>query len=166
MIINNKYYSIVKTGIDDYKLTIKATKREIDFKRDVNFMKKIQSCNAKGRILMIKQLKESGLTKDDLIERKETTDENGKVVVIYDDSMFRYMEKECIKDATGQVMLDLMNDTLGEEIDSIVSEMNIDPAEEKDFAKRFGEDFSNCMLNRVDDEETPRTVARKKATKQ
>ena len=73
MIINNKYYSIVKTGIDDYKLTIKATKREIDFKRDLNFMKKVQSCNAKGRILMIKQLKESGLTKDDLIERKETT---------------------------------------------------------------------------------------------
>ena len=55
MIINNKYYSIVKTGIDDYKLTIKATKREIDFKRDLNFMKKVQSCNAKGRILMIKQ---------------------------------------------------------------------------------------------------------------
>ena len=162
MIINNKYYSIVKTGIDDYKLTIKATKREIDFKRDVNFMKKIQSCNAKGRILMIKQLKESGLTKDDLIERKETTDENGKVVVIYDDSMFRYMEQECIKDATGQVMLDLMNETLKEGIDSIVAEMNIDPTEEKEFAKKFGEDFSNCMLNRVD-EETPRTVARKKA---
>lgn len=163
MLISNKYYSIVKTGTDDYKLTIKATKREIDFKRDVNFMKKIQSCNAKGRILMIKQLKESGLTKDDLIERRETTDENGKVVVIYDDSMFRYMEQECIKDATGQVMLDLMNETLKEGIDSIVAEMNIDPTEEKEFAKKFGEDFSNCMLNRVDTEETPRTVARKKA---
>lgn len=165
MIINNKYYSIVKTGTDDYKLTIKATKREIDFKRDVNFMKKVQSCNVKGRILMIKQLKENGLTTDDLIERKETTDENGKVVVIYDDSMFRYMEQECIKDATGQVMLDLMNETLKEEIDSIVAEMNIDPTEEKEFAKKFGEDFSNCMLNRVDDEETPRTISRKKTKK-
>ena len=165
MLISNKYYSIVKTGIDDYKLTIKATKREIDFKRDVNFMKKIQSCNAKGRILMIRQLKESGLTKDDLIERRETIDENGKVVVIYDDSMFRYMEQECIKDATGQVMLDLMNETLKEGIDSIVAEMNIDPTEEKEFAKKFGEDFSNCMLNRVDDEETPRTISRKKTKK-
>lgn len=163
MLTNNKYYSIVKTGTDDYKLTIKATKREIDFKRDVNFMKKVQSCNVKGRILMIKQLKENGLTKDDLIERKETTDENGKIVVIYDDSMFRYMEQECIKDATGQVMLDLMNETLKEGIDSIVAEMNIDPTEEKEFAKKFGEDFLNCMLNRVDTEETPRTVARKKA---
>ena len=112
---------------------------------------------------MIKQLKENGLTKDDLIERRETIDENGRLVVIYDDSMFRYMEQECIKDATGQVMLDLMNETLKEGIDSIVAEMNIDPEEEKDFAKHFGEDFSNCMLNRVDNEETPRTVSRKKA---
>lgn len=160
MIINNKYYSIVKTGIDDYKLTIKATKREIDFKRDINYAKEIQSSNAKGRISLIKHLKDNNLTKNDLVERKETTDKNGKVIVIYDDSTFRYLEESFINEARGEIAQELIEKNLKNNLEEILEEMNISEDEIKDTVVQFSKDFGTCMMNKT--EETPRTIERQK----
>lgn len=159
MIINNKYYSIVKTGIDDYKLTIKASKREIEFKRNINFAKELESGNMKGRLELIKYLLENSLTKEDLIKRKEKVDEQGKIIITYDDSMFRYLEDNFIKETRARIMLQIMTEILGCELDKLIEEMEIEEEKIQDITALFGKDFTKCMLNKFE-EETPRTIAK------
>lgn len=162
-IINNKYYSIIKTGIDTFKLTIKKTRREIEFKRDVNFMNKVQGSTSTGRINLILKLKEMGKTKDDFITRKEVVDENGKVKVMYDDSSFRYLEKSFIEEAAGLAMLNLMKEILNSDLNVLLLEMDIPTAEQFEIGQQFGKDFQSCMLE--EQEKNPRSIAREKSTK-
>lgn len=162
-IINNKYYSIVKIAIDTFKLTIKKTKREIEFKRDVNFMNKVQGSTSEGRINLILKLKEMGKTKDDFVTRKEVADEKGKVKVIYDDSSFRYLEKSFIDEAAGFTMLNLIKEILGSDANSLLLEMDVPNEKQFEIGQQFAQDFQSCMLE--EQEETPRTIARKEAAK-
>lgn len=159
--INNKYYSIVKTGIDTFKLTIKKSKKEIDFKRDVNFISEIQKSNALGKIEFIKVLKEQGLTKSDLIDRKEEIDKKGKITIKYDETNFRYLEKEFVNQAAGFKMLELMEKILGQKAESLLEEMDIPIEEQENVGGEFGNDFKTCMIEMQ--EETPRTIARSTA---
>ena len=97
-----KKYEFKKITLDEYKLVIEN--KEYPFKRTIEMGEKVQGITASARIKMLKELTKMGLTKNDLIIKKDLG--NGKTV--YDETNYQEFEKKFIEEETLQVANDLM----------------------------------------------------------
>lgn len=97
-----KKYEFKKIALDEYKLIIEN--KEYPFKRTIEMGEKVQGITASARIKMLKELTKMGLTKNDLIIKKDLG--NGKTV--YDETNYQEFEKKFIEEETLQVANDLM----------------------------------------------------------
>lgn len=99
-----KQFEIKKLGEDEWELKSLVNENSIKFKRNVKLAKGIQEITPNARLKMIKFLKEKGMTKDDLIEKKV---KNGKI--IYDETAYRELENGFIRDETINFTYELFN---------------------------------------------------------
>lgn len=103
-----KQFEIKKIGEDEWELKSLVNENSIKFKRNVKLAKAIQDITPNARLKMIKFLKEKGLTKDDLIDKKV---KNGKI--IYDETAYRELENGFIRDETANFTYELFNVVFG-----------------------------------------------------
>ena len=99
-----KQFEIKKLGEDEWELKSLVNENSIKFKRNVKLAKAIQDITPNARLKMIKFLKEKGMTKDDLIDKKV---KNGKIV--YDETAYRELENGFIRDETANFTYELFN---------------------------------------------------------
>lgn len=99
-----KQFEIKKLGEDEWELKSLVNDNSIKFKRNVKLAKAIQDITPNARLKMIKFLKEKGMTKDDLIDKKV---KNGKIV--YDETAYRELENGFIRDETANFTYELFN---------------------------------------------------------
>lgn len=99
-----RQFEIKKLGEDEWELKSLVNENSIKFKRNVKLAKAIQDITPNARLKMIKFLKEKGLTKDDLIDKKV---KNGKIV--YDETAYRELEDGFIRDETANFTYELFN---------------------------------------------------------
>ena len=88
-----KQFKISQIDEDTYKVISLVNGKELEFKKNVELARKLSNVNADARIKMIKYMKESGITKDDLIEKRNR---NGKIY--YDETNYRMLEQGFITD--------------------------------------------------------------------
>lgn len=103
-----RQFEIKKLGEDEWELKSLVNDNSIKFKRNVKLAKAIQDITPNARLKMIKFLKEKGLTKDDLIDKKV---KNGKIV--YDETAYRELENGFIRDETANFTYELFNVVFG-----------------------------------------------------
>ena len=103
-----RQFEIKKLGEDEWELKSLVNENSIKFKRNVKLAKAIQDITPNARLKMIKFLKEKGLTKDDLIDKKV---KNGKIV--YDETAYIELENGFIRDETANFTYELFNVVFG-----------------------------------------------------
>ena len=129
-------YEIVKNGMDDYTLKYKG--KEVRFHSKVGIVSDLQDVNKKARLLLVKDLKEQGLTTKDL-----TTEVKQGEKIIYDNSNLNFIEDGYIKDLQGKVFLKALNDMLGIPFEELIKELEIKTEEESgELATKLGE----CLI--------------------
>lgn len=120
-----KQFEIKKLGEDEWELKSLVNENSIKFKRNVKLAKAIQDITPNARLKMIKFLKEKGLTKDDLIEKKV---KNGKI--IYDETAYRELENGFIRDETINFTYELFNLVFGKTPEDLAAYLGITNEEE------------------------------------
>lgn len=100
----------------------KGEKVEKEFVRDVEIAKKLQQIQAKARLNMLLELNKMGMTKEDLIIRKDL----GKGQVTYDEANFKEYEKGFIELEAVNTVDEIFKDCLGLGIVELLSDMGID----------------------------------------
>lgn len=120
-----KQFEIKKIGEDEWELKSLVNTNSMKFKRDVKLAKGIQEITPNARLKMIKFLKEKGMTKDDLIEKKV---KNGKI--IYDETAYRELENGFIRDETINFTYELFNLVFGKTPEDLAAYLGITNEEE------------------------------------
>lgn len=120
-----KQFEIKKLGEDEWELKSLVNTNSMKFKRDVKLAKGIQEITPNARLKMIKFLKEKGMTKDDLIEKKV---KNGKI--IYDETAYRELENGFIRDETINFTYELFNLVFGKTPEDLAAYLGITNEEE------------------------------------
>lgn len=120
-----KQFEIKKLGEDEWELKSLVNDNSIKFKRNVKLAKGIQEITPNARLKMIKFLKEKGMTKDDLIEKKV---KNGKI--IYDETAYRELENGFIRDETINFTYELFNLVFGKTPEDLAAYLGITNEEE------------------------------------
>lgn len=100
----------------------KGEKVEKEFVRNVETAKKLQQIQAKARLNMLLELNKMGMTKEDLIIRKDL----GKGQVTYDETNFKEYEKGFIELEAVNTVDEIFKDCLGLGIVELLSDMGID----------------------------------------
>lgn len=122
-----KQFEIKKLGEDEWELKSLVNDNSIKFKRNVKLAKAIQDITPNARLKMIKFLKEKGLTKDDLIDKKV---KNGKI--IYDETAYRELENGFIRDETTNFTYELFNVVFGKTPEELTVYLGITNEDEGD----------------------------------
>ena len=138
-------YEFIKNGLDDYtlKYTDKDNKPvEIPFKRTIEMATKVQAITSNARIKMFKELTKRGMTKDDLIIRRD----DGKGHITYDETNYIEFEKKYLEEETALTMNEIMEECFKMNIIDLFTSMGInlnsnDPITVKKvsmFSNKFG----------------------------
>lgn len=138
-------YEFIKNGLDDYtlKYTDKDNKPvEIPFKRTIEMATKVQAITSNARIKMFKELTKQGMTKDDLIIRRD----DGKGHITYDETNYIEFEKKYLEEETALTMNEIMEECFKMNIIDLFTSMGInlnsnDPITVKKvsmFSNKFG----------------------------
>lgn len=128
-----KKYEIIKNGKDDY--TLKYKDQEINFKSTINIVSKLQEVNKKARLKLILDLEEQGKTIKDLTKEQKL---DGKT--FYDNSSKLELEKIYIEEEQAKVFQDVIEEMLGKDLMTLLSDMDItDEKEVEEFSKEIGE---------------------------
>ena len=93
---------------------------------------------------MIKWMKSEGIKKSDLIE---TINKNGKV--IYDETMYRDVERGFIEDEAVKLSSQIFNIIFNKSIEEVMLELNITDENE---GYRFGTEIRNILSNKTPSE--------------
>lgn len=115
-----KKFKIEQIDEDTYKVKSLVNDNELTFKKNVELSRKIQSVNANARLSMIKWMKSEGLKKSDLIE---TTTKDGKV--IYDEAVYRDLERGFIEDEAIKTANSLFNTLFNKTTEEVLLELGI-----------------------------------------
>lgn len=118
-------YEFIKNGLDDYtlKYTDKDNKPvEIPFKRTIEMATKVQAITSNARIKMFKELTKQGMTKDDLIIRRD----DGKGHITYDETNYIEFEKKYLEEETALTMNEIMEDCFKMNMIDLFTSMGID----------------------------------------
>lgn len=138
---NVKQFKIEQVDEDSYKVKSLVNDNELVFKKNIELSRKIQSVNANARLNMIKWMKSEGLKKTDLIE---TINKNGKV--IYDETVYRDIERGFIEDEAVKLSSQIFNIIFNKSIEEVMLELNITDENE---GYRFGEEIRNILSNKT-----------------
>lgn len=138
---NAKQFIIEQIDEDTYKVKSLVNEKELSFKKNIELSRKIQSVNANARLNMIKWMKSEGLKKSDLIE---TTTKNGKV--IYDETVYRDLERGFIKDEATKIAGQIFNILFNKSIEEVMLELNITDENE---GNRFGVEIRSVLSNKT-----------------
>lgn len=141
---NVKQFKIEQVDEDSYKVKSLVNDKELVFKKNVELSRKIQSVNANARLNMIKWMKSEGLKKTDLIE---TINKNGKV--IYDETMYRDVERGFIEDEAKKLSSQIFNIIFNKTIEEAILELNITDENE---GYRFGVEIRNVLSDKTPSE--------------
>ncbi len=151
-----KKYNFEFVKENTYKLSFtnkNGEKIEKEFVRDVETAKKLQQIQAKARLKMLSELSKLGMTKEDLIIKKEV----GKGQVIYDETNYKEYEKTFIEAESIEVVNDLFTKCFGMNIIELIKEFNIDinstNPEDAKFIETFVADFLNIITGNKEAEE-------------
>lgn len=133
-------FKFEKVNSKDYKLIYdkKGEQKEIPFTITVEMAKELQGVVKKARLMMFKELTEAGLTKDDLITRKEV---NGEI--IYDETNYKNYEQEFMQVAQLEVINNVYEQAFGMNIADLLVDMGIDKDEKEVF--RFSNEFAKVV---------------------
>lgn len=108
-------YEFIKVDEDTTKL--KYGEKEFDIKKTVGLLQKLQSLNNKAKLTMYKELKESGLTANDLIvtktEGNKTTEDKSSLIELeqyYVGVESQKVYDEILKEATGMTLAEILVD--------------------------------------------------------
>ena len=126
-------YKFIKNGVDDY--TLKYKDKEINFKSDVNIVKRLQDTIATGRMKMIKDLSTQGMSIKDLtIETKK----DGKTY--YDNTNKIELENIYVQQEQTKVFMDIIEEKFGMGLTELFMDIGLtDEKESEEFSKQFGE---------------------------
>lgn len=134
-----KEFEIIKKGEDDYELKSLNSDVVLPFKRNVKLAKEIQSINADAKLEMIAYMKDKGLTKQDLIEKKV---KNGKTY--YDETAYRELEQTFVTNRALEVVSNIPNILFGLTADELAEKISINSREE---AERLGSELAKILKN-------------------
>ena len=85
-------YEFIKVDLDTYKLVYTSKDKKevsIEFKRTIEMAEKLQGIETTARLNMYKELSKQGITKNDLIIKKD----DGKGHITYDETNYQEYEK-------------------------------------------------------------------------
>ena len=133
-------WNIRKEGIDNYFLEYKD--KIIPFHSNVKIVSELQSVYKNARINMIKELKEKGITLQDLTIETKTDD--GKV--IYDNSQRNYLEESYIQEEQMRVMQDIIQKTLNMSYEDLIIDIGFDSQAE---TSEFFTELGNCLIGKT-----------------
>lgn len=140
-------YQFKKINDDEYKLI--SGDKEFTFTRTVDVVRKLQSIDMVATVKVVDILAERGETYENTklrIERKEGNE------TIVDESNLRRIETEARKQASIEVVSDLIEKIFGRKLTDLILELGM--ADEKD-GENFITDIMNILLNGLP-EDTPR----------
>lgn len=132
-------YKINKEGIDNYILEYKD--KMIPFHSNVGIVQDLQASIKNARLRMVKELKEQGLTINDLIS---ATEKDGKTT--YDNSSRQYIEEAYINEENQKVLEKIIKDTFGMSFEELILDMGIETPEE---AQELATDIGNCLIGKT-----------------
>lgn len=133
-------WDIRKEGIDSYFLEYKD--KMLPFHSNVGIVNELQSSIKKARLKMIKELKEEGLTINDLTTATKTND--GKT--IYDNSNRTYMEEAYINEENAKVLGKIIKDAFGMSFEELIVDMGL---ETKEDVEEFASELGNCFVGKT-----------------
>jgi hypothetical protein len=146
-------YEFIKIDLDTYKLVYtNKDKKEvsIEFKRTNEMAKNLQGITAKARIKMFQQLSSMGLTKDDLIIKRE----DGKGHTTYDETNYQEFEKGFIEEESIMVTNDIIEKCFKINIKELFEDMglNFEKAESQDIkqVEMFTQKFATIIKGEED----------------
>lgn len=151
-------YEFKKVDLDTFKLiyTNKEKKEvELEFKRTVEMGSKLQGITATARINMFKELTKLGLTKNDLIIKRD----DGKGHITYDETNYQEFEKKYIEEESVKVLNELIENCFKKNIVELFEDMGMDiTANNSDALKEitiFTQKFSAIITNKEDKLDSP-----------
>ena len=133
-------WNIRKEGIDNYFLEYKD--KIIPFHSNVKIVSELQSVYKNARINMIKELKEKGITLQDLTIETKTDD--GKV--IYDNSQRNYLEESYIQEEQMRVMQDIIQKTLNMSYEDLIIDIGFESQAD---TSEFFTELGNCSIGKT-----------------
>lgn len=133
-------WNIRKEGIDMYFLEYKD--KILPFHSNVGVVNELQSVYKNARINMIKELKEKGITLQDLTI--ETKTEDGKT--IYDSSSRNYIEESYIQEEQARILKKVIKNTLGMDYQDLILDIGLDTQDE---VNEFFSELGNCLIGKT-----------------
>lgn len=127
-------YDFVK--VDDDTTILKYKDKEFEMKKTVGLLQKLQSINNKAKIQMMKELKEQGMTANDLVVVRK---EGNKT--IEDKSNLIELEQYYVGVASESLYEELCKDYCGMGFAELLVDIGID-VENKDELKKFMTEFT------------------------
>lgn len=150
-------YEFKKIATDEYQLVYTNFKNETitkNAKLTIDIAKEIQGSVMKARLKMYKELTDLGMTKEDLIVKKN----DGKGNITYDETNYQEFENKYIEEERGITINEIFKKMFGIGIEEFIIEMygsEENVANAKDFDNQmmiFGQKFALILKG---GEETP-----------
>lgn len=138
-------FKFEKVNSKDYKLIYSKNneEKEILFTITVEMVKELQGIVKNARLNMFKELTEAGISKDDLIIRKEV---NGQI--IYDETNYKKYEEEFMMTAQLETIDKVYKKAFNMGIEQLVNELGIANDEKEAF--RFSTEFATIVKGEED----------------
>ena len=150
-------YEFKYISTDNYELVYTNTKKEevkIPFTRTTKMARDLQRIQVDARMEMYSALAEKGMTKEDLIIKRN----DGEGHVIYDETNLKSMENDYLELISGITIVKLMEEAFKKDVDSIMLDMGMDiegnQEKNAEFLKTFTMKFMK-IINGSEEKETP-----------
>lgn len=118
-------YEFIKIDLDTYKLVYTSKDKKevsIEFKRTIEMAEKLQGIVATARLNMYKELSKQGITKNDLIIKKD----DGKGHITYDETNYQEYERFYIQLEEAIILNEMIENLFGKSIKDLFDDMGID----------------------------------------
>lgn len=151
-------YEFKSLGDDFYSLNYTNNEGETitkQFKLTIKTLRKIESVTAKARLRMSKDMKDMGITRDDLVIKID----DGKGHIKEDETEFNRLEQSYIGQEQMSAIGDILDDCFKMSYEELLMDMGADKITNEqqatDFAAKFIQDFMSLA-----DKKTPRDRAK------
>lgn len=149
-------YEFKYISLDKYELIYTdKNKKEvvIPFTRTVEMATKLQGIEKRARLSMYKDLTEQGMTKEDLIVKKEKI-VNGKTKTIFDETNYKLYEKEYLDVARYEIINEIYRMCFKMELADLLKSMGVDEKTNPSDVQLFSEKFALIIAGK-NKEESP-----------
>lgn len=139
-----KQFKINQLDEDTYEVVSLVNDKKLEFKKNVELARKLSNVNADARIKMIKYMKDNGIAKDDLIEKRT---KNGKIY--YDETNYRMLEQGFITDNALELARNIFKTLFDMQAEDVIVYLEISSDKE---SNRLGNELRAILLG----EKTPK----------